>query len=220
MPSPFPGMNPFLEQPGVWHDFHTRFAVALADQLAQSVGPHYHVRVEEHVYLRELSAQDRLRYLEIIERSGRGIAAVIEILSPANKAPGPDHDSYLTKRLAILRSVAHFIELDLLRGGQRMPIEGLPPCDYYAAVSAVNDRPNGGIWPFQLRDPLPVVPVPLRGDDPPAQLDLKVALDRVYDAAMYEREIYFTPPTPALRPEDHVWAKEQLAKVGISLTMT
>ena len=25
MPSPFPGMNPYLEQPDVWHDFHQGF---------------------------------------------------------------------------------------------------------------------------------------------------------------------------------------------------
>ena len=25
MPSPFPGMNPWLEHPNVWHDFHSAF---------------------------------------------------------------------------------------------------------------------------------------------------------------------------------------------------
>ena len=25
MPSPFPGMNPWLEQDGIWHDFHQTF---------------------------------------------------------------------------------------------------------------------------------------------------------------------------------------------------
>jgi len=27
MPSPFPGMNPYLEQPAVWIDFHNSFLV-------------------------------------------------------------------------------------------------------------------------------------------------------------------------------------------------
>ena len=30
MPSPFPGMNPYLEQPSVWAGFHNRLIVALA----------------------------------------------------------------------------------------------------------------------------------------------------------------------------------------------
>jgi hypothetical protein len=28
MPSPFPGMNPYLEQPAFWSSFHTRLMVA------------------------------------------------------------------------------------------------------------------------------------------------------------------------------------------------
>jgi hypothetical protein len=30
MPSPFPGMDPFLEQQVIWHDFHERFLPAAA----------------------------------------------------------------------------------------------------------------------------------------------------------------------------------------------
>ena len=34
MPSPFPGMNPFLEQDDVWHDFHATFLARAAHCLA------------------------------------------------------------------------------------------------------------------------------------------------------------------------------------------
>jgi hypothetical protein len=30
MPSPFPGMNPYLEQPELWLEFHSRAIVASA----------------------------------------------------------------------------------------------------------------------------------------------------------------------------------------------
>ena len=33
MPSPFPGMNPWLEQVDVWHDFHQRFITRIGDAL-------------------------------------------------------------------------------------------------------------------------------------------------------------------------------------------
>ena len=33
MPSPFPGMNPYLENPELWSEFHSRMIVAIADAL-------------------------------------------------------------------------------------------------------------------------------------------------------------------------------------------
>ena len=50
MPSPFPGMDPFIEGQD-WEDFHTRVITALADSLLPGVRPRYVVRVERRVYL-------------------------------------------------------------------------------------------------------------------------------------------------------------------------
>jgi hypothetical protein len=41
MPSPFPGMNPYLEQPTVWEDFHMAFATEIRESLAAQVRPHF-----------------------------------------------------------------------------------------------------------------------------------------------------------------------------------
>jgi len=54
MPSPFPGMNPYLEQPGVWSDFHSGFIGRLQEQLADQLLPRYLVLAEEQVFLHEL----------------------------------------------------------------------------------------------------------------------------------------------------------------------
>ncbi len=53
MPSPFPGMDPFLEQEVIWHDFHERFLPAFAAFLAAQVLPHYIVLIVEHIYLHD-----------------------------------------------------------------------------------------------------------------------------------------------------------------------
>ena len=53
MPSPFPGMNPWLEQDALWHDFHQRMLTAMSDAIAQEVAPRYYVALEEHVYIHE-----------------------------------------------------------------------------------------------------------------------------------------------------------------------
>jgi hypothetical protein len=51
MPSPFPGMNPYLEQDDAWHDFHERFLPLVAELLGSQVFPNYLVKVEKHIYI-------------------------------------------------------------------------------------------------------------------------------------------------------------------------
>ncbi|MBW4481165.1 MAG: DUF4058 family protein [Tildeniella torsiva UHER 1998/13D] len=50
MHNPFPGMNPYLEQPGLWPQVHNRLIVALADVITLQVAPKYWVSIEERVY--------------------------------------------------------------------------------------------------------------------------------------------------------------------------
>jgi hypothetical protein len=81
MPSPFPGMNPFLEQNDTWEDFHNNFITRTQEMLSGRVGPNYYVKVEVRLYLHELSAEER-RYF------GRGDVGVtggpVRTDSPAN----------------------------------------------------------------------------------------------------------------------------------------
>jgi Protein of unknown function (DUF4058) len=58
MPSPFPGMNPYLEDPNRWSDFHNRLIVALADTLTPQLLPKYQVNIEKRIY--EIIATDDL----------------------------------------------------------------------------------------------------------------------------------------------------------------
>src|SRR5690349_15900943 len=131
MPSPFPGMNPYLEQEVAWHDFHERFCPALAEVLTAQVRPDYIVQINENVYTPvrvRLPAVDveRLSHLEIRDRHNRQLVTVVELLSPSNKRAGPDRDQYLTKRGQLLASPVHFVEIDLLRGGPRLPLVDPP----------------------------------------------------------------------------------------------
>ena len=50
MPSPFPGMDPFIEGQ-VWEDFHHRFVDETAVTITPSLRPRYVARVEIQVYL-------------------------------------------------------------------------------------------------------------------------------------------------------------------------
>ncbi|MEM6838068.1 MAG: DUF4058 family protein [Cyanobacteria bacterium P01_C01_bin.120] len=51
MPSPFPGMDPFLEAADIWPEVHSRLIVALADALAPALMPDYYVAIEKRIYI-------------------------------------------------------------------------------------------------------------------------------------------------------------------------
>ena len=51
MSSPFPGMNPYLEQPSLWPDVHLELIRAVRATLAPQVAPRYYVGVEERTYV-------------------------------------------------------------------------------------------------------------------------------------------------------------------------
>jgi hypothetical protein len=258
MPSPFPGMNPWLEQDFVWPDFHTRYLPRIAGQLARHVGKTYFVKIEQQLYIHERSVDERdllgigdvgiaeahrapsspagggaqtmtapvysiippepertrHAWIEIRDKRDHAVITVIELLSPSNKRWGPDRDAYFAKRYQLLGSQTHLVEIDLLRGNRRMPLNGLPDCDYYAMVSHVDDRPTVGVWPVALRNRLPVIPVPLRGDDPPINVDLQLALHDVYDESTYENYIYEGEPQPPLLGEDKEWAAQFVPKTA------
>ena len=50
MPTPFPGMDPYLEQRSLWPDVHNSLITALRDDLAPRLRPRYFVAVEERTY--------------------------------------------------------------------------------------------------------------------------------------------------------------------------
>jgi Protein of unknown function (DUF4058) len=251
MPSPFPGMNPYLEHEDAWHNFHEQFPDRVVEVLEPQVGPNYFLKVDEHVYIHELPDDQRrflgrvdaalstktgqakgqaaesamatlaaprrvllpavnkigLSYVEIRDRRSRRLVTVIELLSPSNKRPGPDREQYEYKRAEILASSTHLVEIDLLRGGERMPFDEPVACDYCLLVSRSEMRRQAELWTIGLRDRLPPIPIPLLGNEVGPILDLQAILHHLYDTRGYGKFIYDTPPDPPLSPEDAAWAR-------------
>ncbi len=220
MPSPFPGMNPYLENEDAWHDFHERFIPTAAAMIGPQVGPNYIVKIDEQIYVHELFAEQRRllnggvdiegqAVIEIRDRRSRKVMTVVELLNPSNKHAGPRRNQYVRRRGALLYDKTNLVEIDLLRGGQRMPMrDAWPRCDYCVVVSRVESRPRAEAWPIQLRDRLPVIPVPLHSRDPVVPLDLQEILHRVYDDADYKKYIYDELPEPPLDVDDAAWAAQ------------
>ncbi|MEO1353877.1 MAG: DUF4058 family protein [Cyanobacteria bacterium J06635_15] len=243
MPSPFPGMNPYLESPALWSEVHSWLIVELARMLNVSITPKYRAAVEKRVYeeailvgvpdvsvvrqqadarvepptstmtlsqpvlvkLPELEATIE-RYLEIREVSTGEVVTVIEILSPKNKRSGQGRNQYLSKRNKVLSSQSHLVEIDLLRGGDPLPMDYAETSDYRVLVSQVEQRPLAQLYPSDLRSPLPCFTMPLRSDDEEPVVDLNALMQIVYQSAALDLTIdYRQQPVPPLEQTDFKW---------------
>ena len=257
MPSPFPGMDPFIEG-STWDDFHPGFIVHLSDALVPLVRPRYVVRRQRRVYVEHhgkaedrvlrpdvavfaaqreppfaeggassatapapvavhlpMPQEEREAFLTIRHRQTMEVVTIVELLSPANKRLGSDgRREYLSKREEILASRTHLVELDLLRGGQRLPtVEPLPPADYYAFVCRNRPRYVAQVYPWTMRAALPRIPIPLAGDDPDVPVDLQQVFTATYDRAGYDYSLaYGQPIDPPLSEADAAWAAEIVAR--------
>jgi len=157
-------------------------------------------------------------YLTIKDRKSGSLVTIIEILSPTNKIRGSEgRKSFMNKKNEVLASDVHWVEIDLLRAGDPSVINPpLQPSDYRILISRGGDRYRARYWPVRIRQTLPVVGIPLRGDDPDVPLDLGAALNAAYDIAAYAASIdYSKPPDPPLRPDDTRWAAKLLRDRGL-----
>jgi hypothetical protein len=137
----------------------------------------------------------------------------VEVLSPSNKRPGTEGwDLYLRKRQSLLLGGVNLLEIDLLRGGQRMPmLDPWPDSPYTLLVARAKKAQLCRVWPTYFNRPLPPIPVPLAKPDPDVPLDLQPMIEAIYQRSRYERSIdYRKPLAPPLRPEEAAWLKKQL----------
>jgi len=154
----------------------------------------------------------RDRYIEVRDTSGQAVVTTIEVLSPRNKAiNSKGRQAFLKKRRAIMGASTNWIEIDLLRAGQR-PEEVVGRSDYYALLKRRGHYDELDIWFIDLRDPLPVIAVPLRPPFSDALLDLGAAIADVYARGTYAARLDYSQavPPPPLRPADAAWAAERV----------
>lgn len=150
------------------------------------------------------------KYIEIRLRDNREVVAVIELLSPSNKRAHSDgRREYLAKRAMVLHGSVHLVELDLLRGGERLPMAGPLPDGYgYALVSHAGRRPMADVWTVHLRRPLPTIQIPLTGTDPDVGIDLQMVFNLVYERAGYDYAVDYTKALdPPVEASDETWIR-------------
>jgi hypothetical protein len=119
----------------------------------------------------------------------------------------------LERRHKLLVSNSHLIEIDLLRGGHRVPMtEPLPPSAYFVFVSRARQRPSTEVWPIELDARLPSIPIPLLPGDADVELDLQSAVSGIYDEVGFDLGIdYSKAPEVLLDPKAQEWARQRIA---------
>jgi hypothetical protein len=91
--------------------------------------------------------EHREAFVEIYEATPeQRLVTCIEVLSPSNKRPhSPGWDLYLPKRQSPLLGEANLVEIDLLRGGQRMPmLDPWPDSPYTVLVARAKNTESAG----------------------------------------------------------------------------
>ncbi len=148
------------------------------------------------------------------EDEERVLVTSIEVLSPANKRPGTKGwRLFKRKRQALLLGEANYVEIDLLRGGKRMPMRTpWPDSPYSLLVSWAERAPRCRVWPAHFRRSLPPIPVPLLEPDPDLKLDLQPLINGIFALGRYDEQLDYTRRlTPALVEEDAAWMQSLLA---------
>jgi hypothetical protein len=264
MPSPFPGMDPYLENSVLWPGRHQLLIARILIALNSTLPRKYVANITERVYVLQTgrdiypdvavlehpypaSAGQSLGgvavapvgdpplvleveavevhepFIEILPIADQSrVVTIIEILSPTNKEGGIGRELYLTKQREALRSQAHFLEIDLLRGGQHTiaaPLNHLLLKGSWHSVVCLHRARQGTrfeVWPIPLEQRLPQVRVPLVGEDPDAMLDIQELFSRCYDEAAYQRRInYQEEPSVRLSPSAVQWADALLRERGL-----
>ena len=111
----------------------------------------------------------------------------------------------------------NFVEIDLLRGGQRFPMaEPYPSGVYFVSVARMSRPGRWQVWPIRLQDALPTVPVPLWPGDADVQVDLAPFVSAIYARSNYALSInYSLSPIPPLPADDEGWLDRLLRQQGL-----
>jgi hypothetical protein len=157
----------------------------------------------------------RETFVEIFETEPeQRLITSIEVLSPTNKRRGSEGwGLYLRKRQGLMLGTANLVEIDLLRGGQKMPmLDPWPNAPYTLLVCRKERTPYCQVKAAHFQEPLPVLSVPLAGADADLPLALQPMIDAIYARGRYHRSIdYSRPLSPPLLAKEQAWLTERLA---------
>ena len=226
MPSPFPGMDPYLESAELWPAFHHQFIAGLYQLLLPGLVDRYRARVAQRVYVTEVALftsvvrdQHTEELIEIRQRGDGRLVTLIDAVSPANKVTAEGRQAYLNRRSEAKSGVANLVEVDLVLEGEPLldySRDGLPDWNYAVTVTRAAQPERYEIYTATLQKRLPRFRLPLAADDRDTVLDLQSAFARCYDQGGFGGQIdYHQDPVVTLTDADRSWLDELLRQAKV-----
>jgi hypothetical protein len=221
MPSPFPGMDPFLECEKIWPAFQHHLVACLYQTLLPGLVDRYRARVGQRHYSTEqalftsiIREEHEEEFIEIRQRNDSRLITLVDVVSPANKTTLAGRKAYLEKRKEAKSANASLVEIDLVMQGQPMldySREGLPEWDHAVTVTRASQPERYEIYTATLQKKLPKFRLPLAADDRDTVIDLQTVFARCFDQANFIAQInYLQNPPTRLDEEDRKWVDDLL----------
>ena len=221
MPSPFPGMDPYLEDEKLWPSFQHHLVNCLYQILLPGLVDRYRARVGQRHYVTEqalftsvVREEHHEEFIEIRQRNDSRLVTLVDVVSPANKLTAAGRAAYLDTRRAARLNGASLVEIDLILQGTptlEYSRDGLPDWDYAVTVTRSTKPETYEIYTATLQKRLPKFRLPLAADDRDTVLDLHAAFTRCYDQSNFAAKIdYQRDPPTSICDEDRQWLHDLL----------
>jgi hypothetical protein len=144
MPSPFPGMDPYLEDPWLWPDFHLTFVVGLRAELNRRMPKGYVALADRYVWVQEREAEERKRLGKPdVFLTGEGeakgaaasttIVAPVEIILPSITEKGSPYLKIMDRNHRRLVTVIELLSPANKTPGKDRDAYLMKQCEYLAA---------------------------------------------------------------------------------------
>jgi hypothetical protein len=206
MPTPFPGMNPYLEQPRLWPAFHKQFIAAAYQVLLPGLVDRYRARISARKYTSELvlftsvTREEHIEeYIEIRSRIDGRLITLLDIVGLGNRTTTGGQAAYLATRQMAHTERANIVEIDLLtQGNPPVTMDRTKVVDPYCAVTVTrgNTPERHEIYPGAVLKRLPKFKLPLAADDRDTVQDLQQMFARAYELGNFDSQIDYTQPLP------------------------
>jgi Protein of unknown function (DUF4058) len=134
MPSPFPGMDPYLEHPSAWTNIHHRLITAIADFLAPQLLPKYQILIEERIY--QVESEDSI-LIGVPDVTLQKVGSISQPIATGNIAVSEPYTQPRSVTLIYPETVRQsYLEVREIATGQVVTV--------IEVLSPVNKRPGKG----------------------------------------------------------------------------
>jgi len=226
MPSPMPGMDPWLEAEAVWPTFDLQFVQTLHRMLLPGLPDRYRASMHTRTYSRQMALFTSIirdeytdNYIEIRLKGDERLVTLVDVISPTNRTSPEGRQAVQALHADARLAGASIVEIDLCMTGT--PIypasrDTLPEKDHVVTVIRSNSPEHFELYGTTLRKRLPRFRVPLVHDERDTVVDLQACLTRCYDISNYRSIIdYSGNPPGRFDDETSQWIRTWIKQLRV-----